>query len=59
MPCFRATHSKLRNEKGDLVDELDRVNGDKRQLQDEKARLLTEIASRCVGASGGYGRGWA
>ncbi|KAG2425377.1 hypothetical protein HXX76_013791 [Chlamydomonas incerta] len=44
--------TKLRNEKGDLVDELDRVNGDKRQLQDEKARLLTEIASRPADASG-------
>ncbi|KAG2430772.1 hypothetical protein HYH02_013611 [Chlamydomonas schloesseri] len=44
--------TKLRNEKGDLVEELDRVNGDKRQLQDEKSRLLTEIASRPGDASG-------
>ncbi|KXZ55055.1 hypothetical protein GPECTOR_3g213 [Gonium pectorale] len=38
--------TKLRNEKGDLGDELERSNADRRQLQEEKSRLLSEIASR-------------
>lgn len=39
-------HRKLRSEKGELVEELERANGDKRQLTEEKAKLLTELAER-------------
>ncbi|KAG2493967.1 hypothetical protein HYH03_007896 [Edaphochlamys debaryana] len=38
--------SKLRNEKGDLLEDFERVNADKRQLQEEKNKLLAEIAIR-------------
>ena len=49
-PCCpgarKSEHRKLRNEKGDLAEEFERATTDKRQLQDEKSRLLSEIASR-------------